>query len=128
MGLDDRIGPRFLQAGLGYGGSCFPKDVSALKVLAGNSGYHFQLLSSVIEVNELQKRRVLSKLDQAPRLPRRASGSRCSGSPSSPTPTTCARRRAWCWRPGSRARAPRVAAYDPIAEERGERAAADGRR
>ena len=62
MGLDDRIGPRFLQAGLGYGGSCFPKDVSALKVLAGNSGYHFQLLSSVIEVNELQKRRVLGKL------------------------------------------------------------------
>jgi len=62
MGLDDRIGPRFLQAGLGYGGSCFPKDVSALKVLAGNSGYHFQLLSSVIEVNELQKRRLLSKL------------------------------------------------------------------
>src|SRR5688572_10433148 len=62
MGLDDRIGPRFLQAGLGYGGSCFPKDVSALKVLAGNSGYHFQLLSAVIEVNELQKRRVLGKL------------------------------------------------------------------
>jgi UDPglucose 6-dehydrogenase len=62
MGLDDRIGPRFLQAGIGYGGSCFPKDVSALKILAGNSGYHFQLLNSVIEVNELQKRRVLSKL------------------------------------------------------------------
>jgi UDPglucose 6-dehydrogenase len=62
MGMDDRIGPRFLQAGIGYGGSCFPKDVSALKILAGNSGYHFQLLNSVIEVNELQKRRVLSKL------------------------------------------------------------------
>jgi UDPglucose 6-dehydrogenase len=62
MGMDERIGPRFLQAGIGYGGSCFPKDVSALKILAGNSGYHFQLLNSVIEVNELQKRRVLSKL------------------------------------------------------------------
>jgi UDPglucose 6-dehydrogenase len=62
MGMDDRIGPRFLHAGIGYGGSCFPKDVSALKILAGNSGYHFQLLNSVIEVNELQKRRVLSKL------------------------------------------------------------------
>ena len=49
-------------AGIGYGGSCFPKDVSALKQLAGNSGYHFQLLNSVIEVNELQKRRVLGKL------------------------------------------------------------------
>jgi UDPglucose 6-dehydrogenase len=62
MGLDKRIGPHFLQAGIGYGGSCFPKDVSALKQLAGNSGYHFQLLTAVIEVNELQKRRVISKL------------------------------------------------------------------
>src|SRR5215210_6695793 len=64
MGLDDRIGPKFLQAGIGYGGSCFPKDVSALKQLAGNSGYHFQLLNSVIEVNERQKRRVMSKLEK----------------------------------------------------------------
>jgi UDPglucose 6-dehydrogenase len=62
MGLDERIGPKFLQAGLGYGGSCFTKDVSALKLLAGNSGYHFELLNAVIEVNELQKRRVVSKL------------------------------------------------------------------
>ncbi len=62
MGLDERIGPKFLSAGIGYGGSCFPKDVSALKQLAGNSGYHFQLLHSVIEVNELQKRRVVRKL------------------------------------------------------------------
>jgi UDPglucose 6-dehydrogenase len=64
MGLDDRIGPKFLQAGLGFGGSCFPKDVHALKQLAGNSGYHFQLLNSVIEVNELQKRRVVGKLEK----------------------------------------------------------------
>ena len=64
MGLDDRIGGAFLKAGIGYGGSCFPKDVSALKQLAGNSGYHFQLLNSVIEVNELQKRRVLAKLER----------------------------------------------------------------
>ncbi|HEV2997884.1 MAG TPA: UDP-glucose/GDP-mannose dehydrogenase family protein [Solirubrobacteraceae bacterium] len=62
MGLDARIGPKFLQAGIGYGGSCFPKDVDALKQLAGNSGYHFQLLTAVIEVNELQKRRVIGKL------------------------------------------------------------------
>lgn len=62
MGLDHRIGPHFLQAGIGYGGSCFPKDVSALKQIAGNSGYHFQLLTAVIEVNELQKRRVIGKL------------------------------------------------------------------
>jgi len=62
MGLDPRIGRSFLNAGIGYGGSCFPKDVSALKQLAGNSGYHFQLLNAVIEVNELQKRRVVNKL------------------------------------------------------------------
>jgi UDPglucose 6-dehydrogenase len=62
MGLDERIGPSFLRAGIGYGGSCFPKDVSALKMLAGNTGYHFQLLNAVIEVNELQKRRVVQKL------------------------------------------------------------------
>jgi UDPglucose 6-dehydrogenase len=44
--------------------NCFPKDVSALKMLAGNTGYHFQLLTSVIEVNELQKRRVVGKLEK----------------------------------------------------------------
>jgi len=64
MGLDERIGSSFLRAGIGYGGSCFPKDVSALKMLAGNTGYHFQLLTSVIEVNELQKRRVVGKLEK----------------------------------------------------------------
>ncbi|HEX2397418.1 MAG TPA: UDP-glucose/GDP-mannose dehydrogenase family protein [Solirubrobacteraceae bacterium] len=64
MGLDRRIGPSFLRAGLGYGGSCFTKDVSALKQLASNTGYHFQLLNSVIEVNELQKRRVIGKLQR----------------------------------------------------------------
>jgi UDPglucose 6-dehydrogenase len=64
MGLDARIGPRFLRAGIGFAGSCFPKDVKALKQLAGNSGYHFQLLNAVIEVNELQKRRVVGKLQK----------------------------------------------------------------
>jgi UDPglucose 6-dehydrogenase len=64
VGLDDRIGPKFLHAGVGYGGSCFTKDVSALKLLAANSGYHFQLLGAVIEVNELQKRRVVAKLQR----------------------------------------------------------------
>jgi UDPglucose 6-dehydrogenase len=64
MGLDSRIGPQFLRAGSGYGGSCFPKDVSALKQLAGNTGYHFQLLTAVIEVNELQKRRIVGKLQK----------------------------------------------------------------
>ena len=64
IGLDHRLGPHFLRAGLGYGGSCFPKDSLALKQLAANSGYHFQLLTAVIEVNELQKRRVVQKLQK----------------------------------------------------------------
>ena len=64
VGLDHRLGPHFLRAGIGFGGSCFPKDASALKQLASNSGYHFQLLSAVIEVNELQKRRVIAKLQK----------------------------------------------------------------
>ena len=62
IGYDKRIGNRFLNAGIGFGGSCFPKDSLALKQLAANSGYHFQLLNAVIEVNELQKRRVVGKL------------------------------------------------------------------
>jgi len=64
IGLDRRIGPAFLRAGIGYGGSCFPKDSLALKQLAANSGYSFQLLNAVIEVNELQKRRVIGKLER----------------------------------------------------------------
>jgi UDPglucose 6-dehydrogenase len=64
IGLDHRLGPHFLRAGIGWGGSCFPKDSLALKQLAANSGYHFQLLNAVIEVNELQKRRVLQKLER----------------------------------------------------------------
>jgi UDPglucose 6-dehydrogenase len=64
IGLDHRLGQHFLRAGIGYGGSCFPKDSLALKQLASNSGYHFQLLAAVIEVNELQKRRVIQKLQK----------------------------------------------------------------
>jgi UDPglucose 6-dehydrogenase len=64
IGLDHRLGKHFLRAGIGYGGSCFPKDSLALKQLASNSGYHFQLLAAVIEVNELQKRRVIQKLQK----------------------------------------------------------------
>jgi UDPglucose 6-dehydrogenase len=64
MGLDRRIGTHYLRAGLGYGGSCFPKDMSFLKLLAGNSGYHFHLVTAVMEVNELQMRRPVSKLQK----------------------------------------------------------------
>ena len=64
IGLDHRLGPHFLRAGIGWGGSCFPKDGVALKQLAANSGYNFQLLNAVIEVNDLQKRRVIGKLEK----------------------------------------------------------------
>jgi UDPglucose 6-dehydrogenase len=64
VGLDHRLGPHFLRAGIGWGGSCFGKDASSLKQIAGNSGYHFQLLAAMIEVNELQKRRVIAKLQK----------------------------------------------------------------
>ena len=64
IGLDHRLGPHFLRAGIGFGGSCFPKDVTSLKQLAGNSGYPFLLLQAVWEVNELQKRRVVAKLQK----------------------------------------------------------------
>ena len=64
MGLDDRIGPKFLRAGIGWGGSCFGKDVLSLKQLASNSGYHFQLMTAVTEVNDLQKRRTIGKLQK----------------------------------------------------------------
>ncbi|MCK2216088.1 UDP-glucose/GDP-mannose dehydrogenase family protein [Actinomadura sp. ATCC 31491] len=62
VGLDHRLGPHFLRAGIGWGGSCFPKDSEALRQLASNTGYHLQLLSAVIEVNNLQKRRAVQQL------------------------------------------------------------------
>ena len=116
IGLDDRIGPKFLQPGIGFGGSCFPKDVSALKQLAGNSGYHFQLLNAVIEVNELQKRRVIGKLAEAPRRARGQARRAARAWPSSRTPTTCARRRSLVLSARLQADGALVAAYDPIAE------------
>ncbi len=61
--LDTRIGADFLNAGLGYGGSCFPKDTKALSQLALRSGYEFRLLKAVIEVNNEQKYRALNKLE-----------------------------------------------------------------
>ncbi|MGQ0518213.1 UDP-glucose 6-dehydrogenase, partial [Bacillus sp. D-CC] len=55
MGLDKRIGTQFLKAGIGYGGSCFPKDTHALVQIAGNVDYEFELLKSVIYVNNKQR-------------------------------------------------------------------------
>lgn len=65
MGLDRRIGPHFLNAGIGYGGSCFPKDTKAQLKLAQNVDYDFKILRSVIEVNQLQRERFVSKIERA---------------------------------------------------------------
>lgn len=64
IGLDRRIGPSFLNPGIGYGGSCFPKDVSALHQIAGQSGYDFKLLSAVIEVNNRQRELFVRRVEQ----------------------------------------------------------------
>ncbi len=63
MGDDSRIGPDFLQAGLGYGGSCFPKDTRALDHIAHHQGHYFNLLKAVIEVNNQQVERFLDKIE-----------------------------------------------------------------
>ena len=65
MGLDDRIGPKFLRAGAGYGGSCFPKDTRALVKTAERAGYDMKIVKSVIAVNEAQRDRMVEKIDSA---------------------------------------------------------------
>lgn len=65
MGMDKRIGPSFLNAGIGYGGSCFPKDTHALIQIAGNVEYDFRLLRSVVEVNQIQRYFIIDKLIQS---------------------------------------------------------------
>lgn len=62
MGLDSRIGSRFLQPGPGFGGSCFPKDSSALIDIASKAGYHFQIMESVVDVNKNIKHRMVEKV------------------------------------------------------------------
>jgi len=65
MGMDKRIGRDFLKAGIGYGGSCFPKDVAAFTYIAEKLGYDFQLLKAVQKVNEDQKKNLVNKLKEA---------------------------------------------------------------
>jgi UDPglucose 6-dehydrogenase len=65
MGLDGRIGPRFLRPGIGYGGSCFPKDVAAFRSVAEQLGIDFGLLTEVEKINAQQKKRFLSKVRSA---------------------------------------------------------------
>jgi UDPglucose 6-dehydrogenase len=65
VGTDARIGPRFLNPGIGYGGSCFPKDVMAFRAVARESGYDFRLLDEVMRINEEQRQRFLRKIRSA---------------------------------------------------------------
>jgi UDPglucose 6-dehydrogenase len=65
MGLDQRIGSKFLHPGPGFGGSCFPKDTSALAQLADSLGYDFEIVKSVIRVNQRQKKRMVEKILKA---------------------------------------------------------------
>jgi len=65
MGYDERIGFEFLKAGPGFGGSCFPKDCRALLAISGDSGYDFNLLEGVLEVNQEQQERVVAKVERA---------------------------------------------------------------
>jgi UDPglucose 6-dehydrogenase len=62
MGLDSRIGPKFLQAGPGFGGSCFPKDTSAMADISRQHGYEFQIMEAVLRVNESVKSRMIDKI------------------------------------------------------------------
>jgi UDPglucose 6-dehydrogenase len=64
MSLDERIGGRFLQAGIGYGGSCFPKDVSAFIHISDELGYSFDMLKAVEEVNAAQRLRFVKKIEE----------------------------------------------------------------
>ena len=65
MGLDTRIGPKFLQAGPGYGGSCFPKDTSAMAEISRRHGYDFQIIEAVLRVNDSVKLRMIDKVVNA---------------------------------------------------------------
>jgi UDPglucose 6-dehydrogenase len=65
IGLDSRIGPKFLRPGIGYGGSCFPKDIAAFRSVAEQVGVDFSLLSEVEKINDNQKKRFLSKVRSA---------------------------------------------------------------
>jgi UDPglucose 6-dehydrogenase len=65
MGLDPRVGRAFLNAGLGFGGSCFPKDVRALEAAAAEHGHSFWMLKTAIEVNSMQRRRFVTKVREA---------------------------------------------------------------
>ena len=92
MGLDKRIGAKFLHPGPGYGGSCFPKDTRALAALGAARGTPQRIVQAAIEVNDKQRELIVEKI--RPRSARcAAAASLCSACRSSRTPATCVNRR-----------------------------------
>jgi UDPglucose 6-dehydrogenase len=65
MGLDRRIGPKFLHPGPGFGGSCFPKDIKAIERIGRDHGYSFEIVKAVIRVNKRQRKRMVEKINHA---------------------------------------------------------------
>ena len=106
MGLDARIGASFLRPGLGFGGSCFPKDVAALKQLAGNSGLPLPAAERGDRGQRAAEAACRGASSSATSGRCAAAASRSGASPSSPTPTTCARPPASCSPRGWSPRAP----------------------
>ncbi|WP_267639848.1 UDP-glucose 6-dehydrogenase AglM [Haloarchaeobius amylolyticus] len=115
IGLDDRIGERFLRSGLGWGGSCFPKDVAAIIAAAKNQGYEPPLLEAAVEVNDLQPERLLDLLADHVDL----AGARIAvlGLSFKPGTDDVRGTRALPVIEGLRERGAEVVAYDPVAAE-----------
>jgi UDPglucose 6-dehydrogenase len=115
IGLDDRIGERFLRSGVGFGGSCFPKDVSAIVAAARERGYDPAVLSSALELNDAQPERLLSLLDEHVEV----SGQRVAvlGLAFKPGTDDIRNTQAVPVIEGLRERGAEIVAYDPVATE-----------
>jgi UDPglucose 6-dehydrogenase len=91
IGSDSRIGPAFLRAGCGYGGSCFPKDVAALEHISRAAGHESLFVNAIQTINKNQKKRFVDKIEAESSAARSAAPRSPSGVwPSKPTPTTSA--------------------------------------
>jgi UDPglucose 6-dehydrogenase len=115
IGLDDRIGERFLRSGVGFGGSCFPKDVDAIRTAARDAGYQPRMLDAAVEVNDRQPERLLALLDDHVDV----GGRRVAvlGLAFKPGTDDIRNSRAIPVIEGLRERGAEVAAYDPVAAE-----------
>ena len=116
IGLDDRIGEQFLRSGVGWGGSCFPKDVDAIRAAAREAGYEPRMLDAAVEINDEQPERLLSLLDDHVDV----GGERVAllGLSFKPGTDDIRNSRAIPVIEGLQERGAAVAAYDPVAAER----------